>query len=273
MKIHCLIKPNKEHHQKWVGAFAHGLQNQMGDVFEIVTTQDAIGVVPLETDLVVFWSMHWSAVIAYCRKNHVPFLCLEKGYIDRDNFTSVNFNGLNGRSELKMSVNNLRAKKHNWNYSAPKEIGDKMIIMGQMPGDKTLEGEDIYEWAYRIYKKYENKKLNVFFKPHPLDRSETVHQMDIYEGSLEDVLKEAAIIITYSSNSAVDAWMNGVIATAHSPMSMIWKWQHKNQFDCIKSFINDISYRQYNLEEFESGEAWQMLKEKIRNSLHDSNVF
>lgn len=265
------MKPNKDHHKEWINAFTQGVYAN-GEICIEIVTQDAIGIIPRDTDLVVFWSMHWPAVIAQCRKLNIPFFCLEKGYIDRDNFTSVNINGLNGRSMLKVPTNSIRAKKHGWRYTTPKDIGDKMIIMGQMPSDKTLEGENIYDWAYGLYKKYENKGINVFFKPHPLDRNKMPYRMDIFEGSMQDVFKEAGLVVTYSSNSAVECWMNGVIATAHSPVSMIWKWQHKNQFDYIKPFINDISYRQYNLKEFESGEAWRKLKGMIKDSLQGSNV-
>ena len=226
MNIQCLIKPNKDHHKKWVEAFALGLVAYGGETFSLTTSHDAIGIIEPHTDLVVFWSMNWPAVITYCRKNNIPFICLEMGYIDRNNFTSVNLNGHNGRSQLKVPANDLRSKKYNWKSYTQKAIGDKIVIMGQIPGDKSLEGADVHKWGYETYKKYEKKGLDVYYKPHPLDRSEIPYNMDRFEGSLEETFKEAGMVITYSSNSAVDCWVNGVIATAHSPVSMVWQWQH-----------------------------------------------
>ena len=254
LNIQILIKPNKPHHEKWCGAFSEGYN---GNVLETPDRGDIVQ----DVDLVVFWSMHWDAVIQDCRRKGIPFLCLEMGYIDRENFASVNLNGLNGRSKLQVpSDDNSRCMKHGWYQKKQKLPGDRIVIMGQLPGDKSLDGIDIYDWALKVHERYKAIDLYSEFKPHPLDKQE-IAKIPIFTG---DIHKDASYLVTYSSNSGVDAWVNGVSAIAHSETSMLWKWQNKIGF--MNEFMNDISYRQYSLEEFRSGEAWKNLYSQILKS-------
>lgn len=254
LNIQILMKPNRQHHFDWCSAFALGVGA------DILETQDKFDLIRDNTDLVVFWSMRWDAVIQDCKRMGIPFFCLEMGYIDRENFASVNLNGLNGRSQLQVPNNNARCMKHGWYQKDTKVPGNKIVIMGQMPGDRSLEGININDWALKVHERYKSIGLHTEFKPHPLYRGE-IPKIPIFTG---DIHKDASYIVTYSSNSGVDAWLNGVAAIAHSEMSMLWKWQHKVGFG--NEFINDLSYRQYSLEEFRSGEAWHNLQDQILKS-------
>ena len=53
----------------------------------------------------------------------------------------------------------------------------------------------------------------VIFRPHPLDKNKhPVGGAEYSTRTLEEDLNDAAVVITYNSNTAVDAVMNGVPA-------------------------------------------------------------
>lgn len=267
MKIQLYAK-RAPHHKEWIGAFAEGLAKH-GLNFNI---QIGGGFHAVDADLHVFWSMHHPAIIQHCRNTDQPFICLERGYIDRMNFSSINLNGLNGRSMLDLKEheeNGDRVGKYRW-YIEPRDAkGRELIVIGQTPGDASMEGQDLHLWALNALQYFEGCGYAPLFKPHPLDKqrpydSKTFQGYPIFEGNIDDALAEAYCFVTYSSNAGVDAWINGVNAISESPVSMLHKWQGRDG-KCLspKRWLCDLSFRQYNAEEMRKGEAWQIIKEKI----------
>jgi len=276
MKVQIYTK-NAEHQKEWLNAFAAGLVQHK---VEHDITEDFLRY--KDADLHVFWSIKHPSLITRCLEYNKPFICIERGYIDRENFASVNLNGLNGRSQLDVSDfrdNDYRRLRHGWNVKPLKLKGREVIIMGQMPGDSSLDGRDIYTWARKTYDYYEERGYSPRFKPHPLEQSrndwekygkeyekeyETCYGMNLFTGNIEAAIKAASMIHTYSSNAGVDAWLGGVPCIADSPVSMLYNWQTPAG-SClgIRHWLNELSYRQYNKEEFESGESWELLKGRI----------
>lgn len=265
MKIQLYSKTTP-HHKAWLKSFAEGLDKH-NQPYELQECR----LEPVDADLHVFWSMHHPAIIQHCRERGQPFICLERGYVDRMNFTSVNLNGLNGRSELclkEFEHNCSRVSKYNW-WIKPRETkGRELIIIGQVPGDASLEGQDIHLWAAKAVKHFESYGYAPLFKPHPLDNQnrgyEEFQGVPVFQGDINQALDQADTFVTYSSNAGVDAWLAGVPAIAESPVSMLYKWQTiEGRCEGIKRWLCDLSFRQYNAQEMQKGEAWQILKEKI----------
>lgn len=254
------------HHKEWLGHFADGLSKH-GVEYDITGDIHT----PSIADVFVFWSMRHVTLIDYCQRNGIPFICLERGYIDRMRFTSVNVNGLNGRSELDLKEfenNCARRSKHDWLIKPRYHKGHEVIVMGQVPGDASLEGRDVHLWALKALRHFESCGYAPVFKPHPLDKQypggNEFQGYPIFHGDMEAALDKAQMIITYSSNAGVDAWLNGVPAISESPVSMIYKWQTAEGL-CLglNHWLNDLSFRQYNAEEMQKGEAWEILKDRI----------
>lgn len=256
-----------EHHKHWCKAFGDGLKKH-GVQYDIT---DEINT-PSVADLFVFWSMRHTRLIEHCKEHGIPFICLERGYVDRMNFSSINLNGLNGRSQLDLKDfehNCQRIGKHSW-YVTPRETkGRELIVMGQVPGDASLEGQDVHSWALKALNYFEGCGYSPMFKPHPCDKQyeshyETFQGYPIFKGDMKQALESADTLITYSSTSGVDAWLNGVHAIAESPVSMLYRWQTiEGKCNGIKRWLCDLSFRQYNAQEFEKGEAWQIIKNKL----------
>lgn len=270
MKIQLYAK-DAAHHQHWIGHFAIGLDRHNQ---EYGVTAECGTLMPEDVDLHVFWSMKHPEIIRHCKKTGQPFLCLERGYIDRMNFTSVNLNGLNGRSDFIAGADYERVKKHRWGINPRYHDGKHHIIMGQVSGDSSLEGLDVYEWVKLKGIALRAEGIKPFFKPHPLERMSagaldtgpflSVAGVPIFMGDMKEALYLAKQIHTYSSNAAVDAWLAGVPCLSDSPVSMIFKHQMPDGRPFKeKEWLEDISYRQYNTQEFMTGQAWQIIRERI----------
>ncbi len=262
-------KPDTRDHS-WTQAFAAGL-NRHGIKTKIYPYRTKK---VKDADLHVFWALRADSVIEHCRKQGQPFICLDHGFTpDRKDFTAINLNHLNGKSELDvmdLAADDARARKHGWRFRERKGEGDNIIIVGQVSGDRSLEGADIYSWAnFKIAELELLGHRQVQFKPHPREKPEAVHRAEsvrapVFKGSMEDAFKAAKLLLTYSSTAGAEAWLNGVDAWAASPMSMIYRDQFLPKTpENRQRWLNDISWRQYSKDEMRSGEAWDLLATRI----------
>ena len=271
LKAAVYCKPIISHRQPWVMAFTEGLRRHGAQVDEL----DYHPVVVPDADVHIFWSLRADEVIDHCKATGQPFLCLDRGFTrDRMDFAAINLNGLNGRSELdvtQFSGDSSRCQKNNWTISAPKTSGGKLIIVGQVSSDKSLEGADIYEWA--AHKAAELRTAGVqeeiLFRPHPLEKERFKSRwkevgVPCSDEPIEDVMANAKRFITYSSTAGCDAWMNGIDASAESPISMIYRDQGlPATIENRTRWLNKISFVQYSKDEMSSGEAWEILGSRI----------
>lgn len=261
----------------WTDAFTaglrrHGVQTNMFDIKAIKSEKSG----PIkDADLHVFWGMRVLRVIEHCRNSGQPIVCLDHGYTeDRQSFTSINLNNLNGRSELcvaDLAHDTSRCRQHGWEIKPQRRPGDKIIIAGQVCDDKSLDGTDPYIWAnFRIAQlEATGHRGHILFKPHPLEKPISMDRKfevraPLFQGSMEEAYAMASIFHTYSSTVGPSAWLNGLPATAASPVSMIFKDQFAPYSEAGRQrWLNDISFRQFNLAEMSSGLAWELLGHRI----------
>lgn len=159
-------------------------------------------------------------------------LIAERGYLgDRFHWTSLAWDGLNGRGSFCLDeippldparraimVDTLKP----WRGRG----GDKIVIMGQVPGDESLQGRDLGPWYLAQAKAASDRfRMPVMLRPHPIAVQRRLHvRSGVPEiaASLDETLREAAAVITFNSNSGVDALMAGVPTGATDPGSMAW---------------------------------------------------
>jgi hypothetical protein len=267
----AVYKSKNEFIKPWLGVFSKGLARHG---YKIKKRENGPTVGHLQrhgADIHVFWGMrHAAGILEHCRQTGEVPVCIEHGYtLDRMLFSSINFWGLNGESLLEVPDNdNSRCIKHNWaiHQRDQTRVKNLTLIMGQVTGDMSLKGTNIYAWARKKYAELESHgHKNIQFKPHPKEDPEYLEGFDlpIYHGTMQDAVTEAGSIVTYSSTSAVDAWLNGVPVRAESPVSMIYKYQDDSSADSKTRWLNDISFRQFNKEEFKSGYAWDLCREQL----------
>jgi hypothetical protein len=179
----------------------------------------------------------------------------------------------------------------NWN-----SLGDNILIMGQLEGDSALI--EMYDAGYRSFDDYiinqikEIRKYTdrpIVIRPHPLGstslyKEETLIN-DIYKNisisknynsnttlnggaGLQTDFDNAYCVVTYSSNSAVEAVEKGIPIFTLSSTSSAYDIGHKCfsqienlDYDIdISTWCNKIAYTIWSPEEISNGDMWNHLR-------------
>lgn len=229
-----------------------------------------------QCDLAVFWGMHHSRSIrAQQDARNLPWLVMERGYVgDRFHWTSLGYNGLNGRADfLNDNMDSDRWNRHFSQYMKPwRNSGEYVLVTGQVPGDASLErvgGRVDYESMVNQIRKYTDRPIH--FRPHPKRNIPCPRNATLSTGTLEQALSNAWCVVTYNSNSGVDAILNGIPAFVIDYEGSMSKPIAMTDFNLINNpqrfdrtqWANNIAYAQWSPEEIENGTAWEHLKRKF----------
>lgn len=173
--------------------------------------------------------------------------------------------------------------------------GDKIIIMGQKPGDSSLTdlydaGKNFTDWIQETVNEIrKHTDREIIIRPHPrnlragLKGAHSIKGKNIKvsenltEGGsqgglgLDADLRQAHCVVTYNSLSAIESVCDGIPTFAMNDGSMIWPIAHKDlsnienlKYDIdIKQWCYDIAYTQWTTEEQIKGESWAHLKPLI----------
>lgn len=219
-----------------------------------------------ECDLGVMWGVKKRAEMKACRRA----LILERGYLgDRLNvWTSVGFDGLNGRADFRNAGKGPeRFRRHFGDleaWAAPG--GDHVLVMGQVTGDAALQGLNIESWALQALRALEARGIPARFRPHPMAvRSHRLSAWPEARGPLDEELERARWVVTYNSNSAVDAVAAGIPAVAMDVGSMAWpvsgRLAHVEPPRVDRAvWAAELAWCQWRLEEIARGDAWDHLR-------------
>lgn len=259
MDITVYFDPSIPHHKEWGEAFVQGLRRHNVNHMHVSAYNNA-----RKTDLAVFWSHHRKQIIHKQFHNEKDYLCLERGYIDRMNFASASLNGLHGLSEdYVYKHDNVRILKHGWRAKKYKRNDGPIVIMGQVPGDASLWGLNIHGWARAKAQELIQYHDDVLFKPHPHDKSDiTKKPCRITRAPIEEVLRTAKWVVTYTSTAGIDAVMEGVPAIADGEGSMIYDL---HEYKSKEDWLRWLSYRQWSREEYKNGDFWDYFYAYYKN--------
>jgi hypothetical protein len=207
------------------------------------------------------------------RKRGYNVLVMERGYLgDRFQWTSLGWNGLNGRANfnLPFSVDGQRWKKLFEPTAKPwKDSGDYILIMGQVPGDMSLDGAMINTWYMQAFQTLKERfDCPVYLRPHPVAITRKlwrkVHGIPEKNGDLNRALSEAKAVVTYNSNSGTDAVMAGVPVIMQDLGGMAWPVSAQGlEAEIItpdRTFWGSrLAWCQWTDEELENGFAWDFV--------------
>lgn len=155
-----------------------------------------------------------------------------------------------------------------------KSHGDVIVVASQLPGDYSLDGVDIDEWALDVAQWLSTRYSHpVVVRPHPVSTSEALIEacgrasIQISQLSLEKDIERAWRWVTYTSGSSIDAVLGGVPSVTLSRNNFSWEVSSHSIRDLEKPFTPDrtawlsrLAYSQWTLDEVASGIAWQHLR-------------
>jgi len=224
-------------------------------------------------DVHVFWGLkrqHYKDAVVGGK----PFVVVERGYLgDRvKQWFSVGIGGLNGLADF----NNQNVSGKRWamwrdGLQPWQENGNYALVIGQVHGDASLYGIDINQWAYMAVNQAKRVYDKVVFRHHPEIKAKDRANfgVQIMQGPLQSVLKKAKCVITYSSNTAVEAIMAGIPAVTAIKGSMAWDVSSHNIEDPLiypdrEEWGKKLAYTQWSIDEMREGLPWKHLRSKLR---------
>lgn len=256
--------PRAAHQQLWCGAFADGLVRH--GVHVVRCTQREF---PPPADVAVFWSYRHKSVIAAQRQSGGRCVVLERNFFGPElSMASAGWDGLNGRADFcNVGSRGDRHARYGPELQPWRLGGDYVLLMGQVPGDMSHAHADLNAWyAMAIEEIRAVWDGPLYFRPHP--KGSQAPDLPVMDGALEDGLAGAAYVVTFNSNSAVDAVIAGVPAVTYDEGSMAWDVTAHTPGQHITDrtqWARDLAYCQWTETEFSSGETWEHLKHAIES--------
>lgn len=257
----CLApNPYSDHHKTWLGRVGEGLARH-GVAVKWITPKG-----PCDGDFVACWG--WRQAGTWIDRAPAV-LVLECGYLGErtTEWISLGWNGLNGRADFcNADVPSDRATRWARLLKPCRDFGPgPIVVMGQVAGDQAWGNENAQGWYRRTYAALtQETDRTVLFRPHPLGRPLEGYAQAT--GSLDEALSMAAGVVTFNSNSGVDAVLAGVPTIAMDAGSMVHGLvPDRPPFVRIdeaqrQRWLERISYCQWNVNEISDGMAWDHIK-------------
>lgn len=256
-----LVNPRMSHQHSWAEAFATGLRHH-GWKAEL-----SHKLAPSE--LVAMWSTRRQDVIKQARSEGREIVIAERGYMgDRKHYCSVSFGGeLNGRAEFRGPFGDAsrfeRLFAHLMDDWKPNPDGHA-LIMGQVDGDMSTRGVSLARWYRETRAALEAQGWKVKFRPHPLAscggafaayrQKQQADQID-----LASDFEAAGVVVTYNSNSGVDAVFAGKPVIAMDEGAMCFPVAGHSADEIVTpdrtAWAHALAWMQWTKAEMESGEC------------------
>jgi hypothetical protein len=205
------------------------------------------------------------------RSKNLDVVVLETGYINRgdgeNHHYAAGFNGLNGRADFRNS--DMSAER--WDKLGvqlhPYSRGETVILCGQVPWDASVDMHDHVKWLKQTASQLQKiTDREIIFRPHPQAPLPALPGCELSMRPMGEDLKNAHCVVTWNSNSAVEAAIAGKPVFAFDEGSMASGIANKSLLDIDdpkypdrKQWANNLAYCQWNLDEISSGEAWRHL--------------
>lgn len=202
---------------------------------------------------------------AQLRRQGYDVLVLERGYLaDRFEYTSIAWNGLNGRGDFPACPDDggARFRSLGLRLQPLSSEGEYVLLIGQVPGDAALQGKDLMPWYEQQVSMHSEP---VLFRPHPAAVSRgawrPVKGAETSHGPLERALGGASKVITFNSNTGVDAMLAGKPVSCADEGSMIWGVDLADR----EQWASSLAWKQWTVAEIASGDALVGVVDRIRH--------
>ena len=204
------------------------------------------------------------------KKHGLDTIIIETGYLNRGagahHHYAVGLNGLNGRADFK-NKNSPGDRAAQFKVKPWRENGNHILVCGQVPWDASVDHIDFQKWAQHIVEVTNGlTDRPIIYRSHPLGKTPAPFGSRPSQNYwLEDDLKDCWCVVTFNSNSGVDAIMAGVPAVAMDEGSMILPVSTTiSQINAPskpdrEQWLNDLSYAQWTPDEIAAGLTWAHL--------------
>ena len=225
---------------------------------------------PCDADVILCWGYKDPKMV----NSSKPVIVLERGYVgDRMYWTSVGLNGINRKGNFihrdmpsdRWDMYFDRLHLEPWKNNEDGYI----LITGQNHKDANTVGIDLKREYYNLYNECSGRRKTLF-RPHPGRMGELVvpNNVPTTRGVYEEELRNAYCVVSFSSNSLVDAMMMGIPVVSLDDRAMVWDITGHSLDDLRRpnrqQFINNLMYRQWTPDEISNGDMWGWVKEEIK---------
>jgi len=265
--------------------FTSSLRASGEQVCENIVTPDA--------DIAVIWSVLWQGrmrkykeIWDRYRNNNKPVVVIEVGGIKRNETWKIGINGVNREADFaNQNVDGARWPKFNIELSPWKQTGEDIIICGQHTNShQWRENPTMSQWFHeQIIGIRKHTDRPIVIRPHP--RNHVAIDVNQYKNvkivgpkrdaktyddtDLTERLKSAWALVSYSSNPAITAAMNGIpVFVSEASLSYdVGNISYANINDPKmpdrEQWINQLSYTEWWPDEIEQGIPWKRIKKRI----------
>jgi len=283
MRVGVFHPYDNEEHNATLAAFAKGILAGGDDVllapFDCYNTNDF--------DVAVVFGVYKKHVAASIPRGQIidlqqrtgkPVVILEKGFVKRDQYYMAGVGGLNGRAKF----NNSNSPPDRWNQlniqlqPFSSNQGGPILLVGQVPWDASVQHTDHIRWLTETAKRLRFiTTRKIIFRAHPLAEKATPSILGTTRSvnTLQQDFSIAHSVVTFNSNTGVDATLAGLPVFAFDEGSMIWHIASKDLTLIEKPTIAlerrqwayNLAYTQWTHEEMRDGAPWLHLKPYIQS--------
>lgn len=265
MKIAVYRFPGRSTEDQLV-AMASGLQKHG---IEVEFFQD---IPPEKIDAAVVWS--WRVARKVQEYFAGPILVMERGYIgDRRKWTSLGWDGLNGRAKVTVIDDSSRFKSNFSDLLKPwRHRKGYALIIGQVVGDAAIAHVNIHDWYNEVGTELWKRGWISKFRQHPVEVERGVEcprvrfAETLSEGTLAEAIDGAGMVVTFNSNSGVEAVLAGCPVHTADEGAMVYALSC-HDFNPIypdrELHLHRMAWRQFEETELSSGFAWDVAKQSM----------
>lgn len=201
-------------------------------------------------DAYMQWGFKLTPGLQYAIDHNLPYVIVDWGYFsDRETSISISFNGFHG---LSMPVEDVKNRPARW-HPAPRpwrpEKGEFVYVFGQLQNDRAVRGLHVESWlretAVAAATAY---GLTAKIRPHP----KTVSSWERPLPSLETVLDECRVAVTYTSSAGIITALAGIPTVVAHPASPAFPVRSRfGELDTPprKEWLHDLSWRNYSIKD------------------------
>ena len=224
----------------------------------------------------------------YIKEKYDIYIFFESGFINIDEYVSINVNNLLGYSSfLPKNCDSYRFDKLGIKLKSYRKKGNYILITGQIPWDTQVQYINYNKWLNNIFRKIKDiTDIPILFRYHPLYLKKNIYNLKLnipnfveidINDNIYDTFKDTFCLVSYNSNSLVEAVIEGIPIFPMNKMSLVYDLGYQDLNKIEEPYIpsneerqqvlNNLSYMQWNLKEIESGEIFRYLENNYLQKL------